>query len=110
MLSMSVPDIARVTGAELLVEGTRDVSGEVVIDSRAVGEGGVFVAFAGERVDGNAYLAGAARSGAAAPRPSAPRARPGAPCCARRETTARSSSFAWRAPGASATASGSSWA
>lgn len=66
MLSMSVPDIARVTGAELLVEGTRDVSGEVVIDSRAVGEGGVFVAFAGERVDGNAYLAGAARSGAAA--------------------------------------------
>ena len=39
---------------------------EVVIDSRAVTPGGMFVAFAGERVDRNAYLASAASAGAAA--------------------------------------------
>ena len=66
MIRMSITEIARVTGAELVLEGTRDVAGEVVIDSRAAGEGAVFVAFAGERVDGNAYLAAAASQGAAA--------------------------------------------
>lgn len=66
MIRMSVSDIAAATGASLLSPGTRDVSGEAVIDSRKVGEGSLFVAFAGERVDGNDYLAAAARSGAAA--------------------------------------------
>ena len=66
MIHLSVEEIARDTGASLVQAGARDVAGDVVIDSRAVGEGGLFVAFAGERVDGNAYLAQAARSGAAA--------------------------------------------
>ena len=66
MIKMTVAELACVTGAEVLLEGASDVTGEVVVDSRAVGEGGLFVAFAGERVDGNAYLASAAKAGAAA--------------------------------------------
>ena len=66
MFRMSVEDIARVTGASVLGTGSRAVCGEVVIDSRAAGEGSLFVAFVGEQVDGNAYLAPAARAGAAA--------------------------------------------
>lgn len=66
MVSMSISEVARATGAAVLLEGGRDVAGEVVIDSRAVTDGGLFVAFAGERVDGNAYLASAAGLGAAA--------------------------------------------
>lgn len=66
MIQMSCEQIARATGAEVLLAGARDVSGEVVIDSRSVGRDGMFVAFSGERVDGNAYLAAAARAGAAA--------------------------------------------
>ena len=66
MIHLSVSDIAAATGATLLVEGTREVSREALIDSREAGEGTLFVAFAGERVDGNAYLAAAARQGAAA--------------------------------------------
>ena len=66
MIHMSVDDVARATGAEVLLPGSVDVAGEVVIDSRLAAPGGLFVAFAGERVDGNAYLGAAARLGAAA--------------------------------------------
>lgn len=66
MVHMSVSELARVTGASVLAPGARDVTGVAAIDSRAVSDGDVFVAFAGERVDGNAYLAAAARAGAAA--------------------------------------------
>ncbi len=66
MIELSIEQVARATGAAVLVEGAAGVAGEVVIDSRAVGPGGMFVAFAGERVDGNAYLASAASAGAAA--------------------------------------------
>ena len=62
MLRMTVSDIARATGAAVLLEGARDVAGEVVVDSREAGDGRLFVAFPGERVDGNAYLASAART------------------------------------------------
>ena len=65
MFSMSVEKIIEVTGAQLLCRGSRAVRGEVVRDSRAAGKGSVFVAFRGERVDGNSYLAPAARLGAA---------------------------------------------
>ena len=65
MIRISAQDMAAATGAELLVEGSREVAGDVVIDSRQVGEGSVFVAFAGEKVDGNAYLASSAEAGAA---------------------------------------------
>lgn len=63
MVRMSAADVARVTGAALVVAGA-DVAGEVVIDSRQAAPGGLFVAFAGERVDGNAYLAAALAAGA----------------------------------------------
>ncbi len=36
--------------------GTREVAGAAVIDSREVKEGLLFVAFAGEKVNGNSYL------------------------------------------------------
>lgn len=52
------------TGARVLSQGERDVAGEVVIDSRKVGEGSAFVAFPGERVDGNAYVGAAIAAGA----------------------------------------------
>lgn len=64
MLRMSVEKVINVTNASVVVAGSKDVAGEVVIDSREVAAGGVFVAFRGERSDGNAYLAQAARSGA----------------------------------------------
>lgn len=66
MFHMSAAEMARATGATLVCDGSREVTGEVVVDSRRVGEGGLFVAFAGERVDGNAFLEGAVRAGAAA--------------------------------------------
>ena len=66
MIGMSASDIAAATGATLLEPGSRTVTGEAVIDSRRVGDGSLFVAFVGERLDGNEYLASAARSGAAA--------------------------------------------
>ena len=66
MIRLSETEIVAATGAELLSSGARAICGEAVIDSRAAGEGTVFVAFAGEHVDGNAYLVSAARQGAAA--------------------------------------------
>lgn len=66
MISMSVTELARATGAEVLLDLGERLAGELVIDSREVGAGDVFVAFAGERSDGNAYLAQAARAGAGA--------------------------------------------
>lgn len=64
MFRMTAAQVADATGASLLVDGA-PVGGEVVIDSRAAAPGGLFVAFAGERVDGNAYLAQAVAAGCA---------------------------------------------
>ncbi len=66
MIRTTPEELARVTGAELLCAGTRGIEGEVVVDSRRASEGSLFVAFAGERVDGNSFLAAAAETGAAA--------------------------------------------
>ena len=55
-MRISTCKLVDATGAAILARGTADVSGEVTIDSRTVGEGSVFVSFAGERVDGNAYV------------------------------------------------------
>ena len=64
-MRISTQRLVEGTGAAVLCAGTRDVDGDVTIDSRQVGEGSVFVAFAGERVDGNAYVPAAIEAGAA---------------------------------------------
>lgn len=64
-MRISTCKLVDATGAAILARGTADVSGEVTIDSRTVGEDSVFVAFAGERVDGNAYVRSAIEAGAA---------------------------------------------
>ncbi|MGE9693393.1 UDP-N-acetylmuramoyl-tripeptide--D-alanyl-D-alanine ligase [Streptomyces sp. NRRL F-5630] len=68
MIALSLAEIADIVGGR-----TRDipdpelrVTGPVVTDSRAVEDGGLFVAFAGERVDGHDYAAGAVEAGAVA--------------------------------------------
>lgn len=66
MICCSVSDIVAATGCAL-VSGSGDtrVSG-VAIDSRKVARGGLFVAFGGERVDGNDFAPKALEEGAAA--------------------------------------------
>lgn len=64
MIRMTVADVLDATGAQL-VAGTRDVVFEgLAIDSRLVREGGAFVAFVGENVDGNRFVAAALEQGA----------------------------------------------
>src|SRR6266567_1943928 len=67
MIPLSLARIARVTGGQLC-HGDPDavVSGEVVIDSRRVGPGGLFAAVAGERSDGHDFAAAAVAAGATA--------------------------------------------
>jgi len=71
VIPLSLARIAQVTGGEL--HGTRPplwgdavVSGEVVIDSRRAGPGGLFAAVAGERSDGHDFAAAAVAAGATA--------------------------------------------
>lgn len=65
MIRMRVADAVAVTGATLVVgDGLATFEG-VEIDSRLVRPGGAFVAFRGERVDGNRYAAQALDDGAA---------------------------------------------
>ena len=59
MLQLSMPEVVAATAAEVLVGGGGRVF-DVVIDSRQVHQGSLFVCFTGERVDGNAYAATAA--------------------------------------------------
>ena len=66
MISCSVEQICEATGCSL-VAGTAEARvGGVAIDSRKVQRGGLFVAFPGERADGNDFAAAAVRGGAAA--------------------------------------------
>jgi UDP-N-acetylmuramyl pentapeptide synthase len=133
MLQLTAADVARATGATFLEEATggkaevRDAQlsrtvADVVIDSRQVHEGSLFVCIKGERVDGNEYAVAAVKAGAAAvvltsdivdvspnllcglPSRSAAR------CCAPRATMPRSSCCAWQARGESAIPSGPWWA
>ncbi len=62
---MSPAAVVAATNAQLLVEGSRAIAGDAVIDSRRVESGSAFVAFVGEKVDGNAYLDAAIDAGAA---------------------------------------------
>lgn len=67
MIAMSLAEIAGVTGGEL-VGGPDDVviDGAVVVDSREAGPGSLFVAIAGDHVDGHDFAASAVALGARA--------------------------------------------
>ena len=70
VIPLSLARIAQITGGQLTALGRLAagavVSGEVVIDSRRVGAGGLFAAVAGERSDGHDFAAAAVAAGATA--------------------------------------------
>ncbi len=66
MIEIAVKDLERVTGARLCGEGTKRICRGCVIDSRRVENDSIFVAFPGERVDGNTFAPAAIEAGAAA--------------------------------------------
>ncbi|MCI7731197.1 UDP-N-acetylmuramoyl-tripeptide--D-alanyl-D-alanine ligase [Enorma burkinafasonensis] len=65
-MELAVREIREATGAELRAGDPERVCTRCVIDSREAGEGALFVAFPGERVDGNDFAAQAIEAGAAA--------------------------------------------
>jgi UDP-N-acetylmuramoyl-tripeptide--D-alanyl-D-alanine ligase len=66
VIPLSLAQLARITGGRLDGDPEVVVSGEVVIDSRRVGPGGLFAAVAGDRSDGHDFAAAAVAAGAAA--------------------------------------------
>ncbi len=68
MIDLSLAEVANVTGGTLVDVDEPDtrVSAAVVVDSRLVEPGGLFVAVAGERVDGHEHAAAAVAAGAVA--------------------------------------------
>lgn len=67
MIAMTLAEIAHVVGGEVTAQDAHvKVTGPAFLDSRARVPGGLFVAVAGERVDGHDYVTGAVQGGAAA--------------------------------------------
>jgi UDP-N-acetylmuramoyl-tripeptide--D-alanyl-D-alanine ligase len=66
MIPMTLPEIAAVVGGEVHDDTGVTVTGAASVDSRQVEAGGLFVAVAGEHVDGHDYAAQAVDAGAAA--------------------------------------------
>jgi UDP-N-acetylmuramoyl-tripeptide--D-alanyl-D-alanine ligase len=69
VVPMTLPELAEVVGGTVHGAVPEDgivVTGPAFVDSRQVEPGGLFVAFAGEHVDGHAFAAGAVDAGAAA--------------------------------------------
>ncbi len=70
MIPLSLAQLARITDGQLNGDAaSRDaamVTGEVVIDSRRAGPGGLFAAVAGERSDGHDFASAAVAAGAVA--------------------------------------------
>lgn len=65
MIALTAAEIAAATGGVLHAEPSLVVSGPVVVDSRDVLPGGLFVALPGEHVDGHDYAVTAVDAGAA---------------------------------------------
>ncbi|MFG2211845.1 UDP-N-acetylmuramoyl-tripeptide--D-alanyl-D-alanine ligase [Streptomyces sp. NPDC048638] len=68
MISLSLAEIAGIVGGQMhdIPDAGTVVTGPVVMDSRQVRPGSLFVAFAGERADGHDFAAGAVEAGAVA--------------------------------------------
>ncbi|MEE1755069.1 UDP-N-acetylmuramoyl-tripeptide--D-alanyl-D-alanine ligase [Streptomyces sp. SP18CS02] len=68
MIALSLTEIAEIVGGQPydIPDPAALVTGSVVIDSRQVESGSLFVAFEGERVDGHDYARGAVDAGAVA--------------------------------------------
>ncbi|MGW3683762.1 UDP-N-acetylmuramoyl-tripeptide--D-alanyl-D-alanine ligase [Streptomyces prasinus] len=68
MIALSLAEIAEVVGGQTydIPDPSVPVTGPVVRDSREVVPGGLFVAFAGERVDGHDFAAAVVEAGAVA--------------------------------------------
>ncbi|MEV7396098.1 UDP-N-acetylmuramoyl-tripeptide--D-alanyl-D-alanine ligase [Aeromicrobium sp. NPDC092404] len=66
MIPLTLAQIAAITGGVVHGDGAIVVDAPATLDSRATEPGGLFVAIAGEHVDGHAYAAQAAAGGAAA--------------------------------------------
>ncbi|WP_324277405.1 Mur ligase domain-containing protein [Blastococcus brunescens] len=66
MIPLSLAEVAELAGGELTGPADLQLTGKVTLDSRAVGAGDLFVAMAGDRVDGHDFLGAAATAGAVA--------------------------------------------
>ena len=66
MIPLTLAEVAGLVDGELTGDGPTGIPGKVTLDSRAVAPGDLFVAVAGERVDGHEYLGAAAAAGAVA--------------------------------------------
>jgi UDP-N-acetylmuramoyl-tripeptide--D-alanyl-D-alanine ligase len=68
VIALSLAEIAEVVGGQThdIPDPTVQVTGPVVRDSREAGPGSLFVAFAGERVDGHDFAAAVVEAGAVA--------------------------------------------
>jgi UDP-N-acetylmuramoyl-tripeptide--D-alanyl-D-alanine ligase len=66
VIPLTLAQIAEITGGQLHGEPAAMVTGEVVIDSRRAGPGGLFAAVAGERADGHDFASAAVAAGAVA--------------------------------------------
>jgi UDP-N-acetylmuramoyl-tripeptide--D-alanyl-D-alanine ligase len=66
VIPLTLAQIARITAGQLQGDPAAVVGGEVVIDSRRAGPGGLFAAVAGARSDGHDFAAAAVAAGAVA--------------------------------------------
>ncbi|MGO1341824.1 MAG: UDP-N-acetylmuramoyl-tripeptide--D-alanyl-D-alanine ligase, partial [Cellulosimicrobium funkei] len=64
MIELTAAQVAAATGGRLSADPEVRVGGPVVVDSRRVAPGSLFVALPGENVDGHDYAAGAVEAGA----------------------------------------------
>ncbi|GAA4539773.1 hypothetical protein GCM10023175_11630 [Pseudonocardia xishanensis] len=66
MIPLSLGDIATIVGGTVDGDSSVVVTAPTVLDSRQAGQGALFVAFSGDRVDGHDFAEHAARAGAVA--------------------------------------------